>query len=178
MATMSTDPNAQATEPGPDGPATEESPTTESIRKLRAERDQYFDQLRRSQAEFANYQKRAKAQADLDREYYVAALAKDILDVLDNLERSIDAARSSGAAGIVEGVEMVHKQLLGALAKHGVEVISPLGEHFDPNFHEAVMRRPASPEHPADTVTNVLGKGYKLKDRVLRPAKVAVATDH
>lgn len=184
MPTMSTDtntntdPNDRAEGPGTNGPENEVSPTVELLQKLRAERDQYLDQLRRSQAEFANYQKRAKAQAEQDREYYVADLAKDLLDVLDNFERCVDAARASGATSIADGVEMVSKQLLAALAKHGVEVLTPLGETFDPNVHEAVLRQPVSADRPADTVSQVLSKGYKLKDRVLRPAKVAVATDH
>ncbi|MFO0957648.1 MAG: nucleotide exchange factor GrpE [Isosphaeraceae bacterium] len=166
--------------PGDDIPPAdaEEQATLGSPRKLKEERDRYYDQLLRAQADFANYQKRAKAQAESDREYYVGGLARDLLDVLDNFERSVAAARSRGADDIADGMALVARQMQEVLARHGVEPIDPAGQVFDPNFHEAVMRLPASAEHPAESVARVLAKGYRLKDRVLRPAKVAVATDH
>src|SRR6476646_9659176 len=137
-------------------------------------RDEYFDQLQRTRAEFANYQKRIRAQADADRPYAIFPLPYDLIAVLDNFERAVEAARTTGATSIVEGLEMVHKQLLTTLAKHGVQPIEALGHPFDPNQHEALTQRP-DVEHPEGTVVAELGKGYRLLDRVLRPAKVAVS---
>jgi molecular chaperone GrpE len=141
---------------------------------LRRERDELQERLQRTQAEFLNYQKRAKAQADAERPYASAGLARDLLPVLDNLERAIDAARAAGGSTIVDGVAMVHKQLIDALAKHGVAAISALHQPFDPGFHEAIRQEP-SREHPEGTVVVEYAKGYKHHDRVLRPSQVAVA---
>jgi molecular chaperone GrpE len=155
-------------------PETAPAPAEAGLAQVIKQRDEYQDQLLRSRAEFANYQKRARAQADSDRQYAVGSLAMDIVDELDNLERAIGAARATGATSIVEGLEMVHKRLLAALTKHGVEPIAALGEPFDPNQHEALTQRP-DPDHPEGTVVAELGKGYRLRDRVLRPTKVAVS---
>jgi molecular chaperone GrpE len=151
-----------------------QSPPADELAEARRQRDDYFDQLQRSRAEFVNYQKRAKAQADIDRAYAIGGLAADLLPVLDNFERAAEAARSAGAPTIVEGIDMVARQLMAALAKHGVEPIAALGQPFDPNRHEALVQQPDA-QHPEGTVVAELGKGYMLRDRVLRPAKVAVS---
>jgi molecular chaperone GrpE len=148
-------------------------PTDDLAQAIR-QRDDYFDQLQRTRAEFINYQKRSKAQADSDRAYLIGGLALDVLSVLDNFERATEAARAANAPAIVEGLDMVHRQLLSALAKHGIEAIPVLGAPFDPNQHEAVMQQPDA-GHPEGTVVKELAKGYKLRDRVIRPAKVAVS---
>ena len=175
---MSTDPtNPSPGDPAPDesgagsGVATEPAGSPDEVRR---QRDDYLDQLRRAQADFANFRKRSQAQAEADRQYFVGGLARDLLGVLDNFERAVDAARASGAATIVNGLELVHRQLLDAFAKHGIEPIAALGQPFDPNHHEALMQQPSA-EHPEGTVVAELGKGYRLKDRVLRPTKVAVS---
>jgi molecular chaperone GrpE len=160
-------------ENGP-GPATQAGTVAEDLAQVQKERDEYLDQLQRSRAEFANYQKRARTQADADRLYAVGPLAVDIVTELDNFERAIEAARAAGAASIVEGLDMVHKRLLAALAKHGVEPIAALGGPFDPNQHEALVQQPDA-QHPEGTVIAELGRGYRLRDRVLRPTKVAVS---
>ena len=147
----------------------------DDLPQVRKQRDDYLDQLQRSRAEFANYQKRSKAQADQDRAYAVGGLALDLLAVFDNFERALDAAKASGASSIVEGLGMVHKQLIAALANHGIEPIAAMGQPFDPNQHEALTQMPSS-EHPDGTVVAELGKGYKLRERILRPTKVAVST--
>ncbi|QEH36656.1 heat shock protein GrpE [Aquisphaera giovannonii] len=138
------------------------------------ERDELKDQLLRSRAEFANYQKRARQQAEADREYAVGNLARDLLDAMDNLERAEEALRASGQEGVSSGLEMVRKQILATLAKYKIEPIEALGQHFDPNLHEALMRKPAA-DVPEGTVVMELGKGYRIHDRVLRPSKVAVS---
>lgn len=153
-------------------PADPDDPAT-----LRKERDQLYEQLQRTMADFVNYQRRSKTQADLDRQYATQALAIDLLDVLDNFERALEAARSAGEAGqaIASGLDMVHKQFLHALAKHGVTTIEALDTPFDPTRHEALFQQPA-PDRPEGTVIQELAKGYMHHDRVLRPAKVAVST--
>ncbi len=146
----------------------------DALAQARRERDEYLEQLQRSRAEFANFQKRVKSQADSDRIYAVGNLAKDLLDGLDNLERAAEALRSSASAGIADGLVMVHKQLLTTLGKYGVEPIEALGQPFDPNMHEALVRQPTA-DRPEMTVVSELGKGYKIHDRVLRPSQVAVS---
>jgi molecular chaperone GrpE len=146
----------------------------EETTPLRKECDDLKDQLLRVRAEFANYQKRAKQQADSDRVYAVGNLARDLLDAIDNLERATEALRTSASGGISAGVEMVQKQMLGILAKYGVEPIQAEGEPFDPNIHEAIMQQPSA-QHPEGTVVADLSKGYRIHERVLRPSKVAVS---
>ena len=147
---------------------------SEQIALLKQERDELRDQALRARAEFANYQKRAKQQADADRVYAVGSLAKDLLDPLDNLDRAIDALRAKGAEGITAGLDMVQKQLHEIMARHGVEPIAAQGHPFDPNLHEAILQQP-SHDHPEGTVVAEMSKGYTIRDRVLRPSKVAVS---
>ncbi|WP_169976623.1 nucleotide exchange factor GrpE [Tautonia rosea] len=168
---VSTDPKARTAAQGTD--ATNAAMRQELDEVVR-QRDDYLEQLRRSQADFLNFQKRSRSQAEADRVYAAAPLANDLLAVMDNFERAIEAARQSGAEGIITGLDMVHKQLLDALAKHGVEPISAMGEAFDPNIHEALMQQPSA-EHPEGTVVAELSRGYRLQDRVLRPSRVAVS---
>jgi molecular chaperone GrpE len=163
--------NNEMNDKAPNGP---QAAVLDEIAQLQKQRDEYLDQLQRSRAEFANYQKRSKSQADADRLYAVGSLARDLLDGLDNLERATDALRASGASGITEGLDMVHRQMLATLAKHGVEPIAALGKPFDPNQHEAMIQQPDA-EHPEGTVVAELSKGYRIHDRVLRPSKVAVS---
>lgn len=167
-----------ASDPRSEAPTAESagspSPLGELVQTQR-ERDDYLDQLQRTRAEFANFQKRSRAQADLDRQYAVGDLARELLPVLDNFERALDAARKAGSGGIVEGLELVHRQLLSALAKHGVEPIAALGQPFDPNQHDALLQQPDAGQ-PEGTVVAELSRGYRLRDRVLRPSQVAVST--
>jgi molecular chaperone GrpE len=146
----------------------------EQIAQLKQDLDEARDQALRTRAEFANYQKRAKQQADADRAYAAGSLARDLLDPLDNLERAIGALRASGDPGVTAGLDMVQKQLLDVLGTHGVEPIPALGQPFDPNLHDAIVKQP-SREHPDGTVVAELSKGYTIRDRVLRPTKVAVS---
>lgn len=150
--------------------------STGLIEELTRQRDDYLDQLQRSRAEFANYQKRIRTQMDQDRQYAVGPLALDLLPVLDNFERASEAARSAGesSSGLLAGLDMVQKQLLAVLAKHGIEPISAQDQPFDPNYHEALVRQPVA-DRPDNTVVAELSKGYTFRDRVLRPTKVAVS---
>ena len=146
----------------------------EDLAAVAKQRDEYYEQLQRTRAEFANYQKRSKAQADADRVYLVVPIALDILNVLDNYDRAIESARKGGADAIADGLVMVEKQFIAALAKHGVEPIAALGQPFDANYHEAISQQ-ASADHPEGTVVAEFAKGYKLRDRLIRPTKVAVS---
>jgi molecular chaperone GrpE len=173
------DPAASNTAPDGENPSTDTSngekrPVNETLEQVKRQRDEYLDLLQRSRAEFANYQKRSKAQAESDRIYAIGSLARDLLDGLDNLERAAEALRAAGSSGVTEGLDMVHKQLLATLGKHGVEPIQALGRAFDPNEHEAMLQQPDA-NHPEGTVVAELGKGYRIRDRVLRPSKVAVS---
>jgi molecular chaperone GrpE len=158
----------------PVAPTAETTAPGEDLATLIRQRDEYHDKLQRAHADFVNYQKRAKLQAEADRIYLIKPLALDILNALDNFDRAIETARSGGAQAIAEGLMMVEKQFVDALAKHGVEAIPALGQPFDPNFHEAIMQKPDA-HHPEGTVVLELARGYKLNDRVIRPSKVAVS---
>jgi molecular chaperone GrpE len=160
----------------PDDPAppTDSLQPDVSLAEVTRQRDEYLDQLQRSRAEFANFQKRSRLQADLDRQYAAGALATDLLAVLDNFERAIEAARATGDASIVNGLDLVYKQLLNTLVKHGVEPIEAVGQPFDPAVHEAILHQPSA-DVPEGTVLADYGRGYRLRDRVLRPSKVSVS---
>jgi molecular chaperone GrpE len=148
---------------------------SDEVTELRRQIDDLKEQYLRSQAEFANFQKRAKAQIEADRQYSIGNLALELLGVLDNFERANDAARQSGASSIVDGLEMVQKQFHQVLAKQGVQPIEAVGHLFDPNLHEALMRVP-DPDRPEGTIVQELARGYRLHDRVLRPSRVAISS--
>lgn len=167
---MSDPKNSPDAEPATANP----SPSGEVPSALARERDDLLDQLQRTRAEFVNFQKRSRTSTDDVRKYAIQPVASDLVAVMDNFERAIDAARAANVPTIVDGLDLVHRQLLATLAKHGVETLRCLGEPFDPNFHEALMQTPDA-FHPEGTVVAELGKGYRIHDRVLRPAKVAVS---
>jgi molecular chaperone GrpE len=146
----------------------------EHVAQLQKQCEELKDQLLRSRAEFANYQRRAKQQADSDRVYAIGNLARDLLEAIDNLQRATDALRTTASESITSGLDMVQKQVLAILAKYGIQPIGALGTLFDPNVHDAIMQQPSA-EYPEGTVVAELGKGYMIHDRVLRPSKVAVS---
>ena len=174
--TASDRPQDAAAEPSPNGGQADGASLlpSEELDLVQKERDDLKNQVLRIQADFANYQKRARQQAEEVRTYAIGSLAQDVLGGIDNLERATEALRASANQGITSGLDLVQKQLLDILAKYGVEPIAALEQPFDPNFHEAIMQQP-SDQHPEGTVVAELGKGYKIHDRVLRPSKVAVS---
>jgi molecular chaperone GrpE len=141
------------------------------------ERDRYLDLAQRTQADFENYRKRAARDAATAGERAKAGLVRELLPVLDNLERALATASDvdGDSSPVVEGVRLVRADLVGVLERTGVESFDPSGEPFDPTLHEALSTRPA-PEgvHPG-VVTDVVEKGYRLNDTVLRPARVIVS---
>lgn len=152
-----------------------EEPKAETLEQVQAERDRYLDMLKRTKAEFENYQKRMQKERLQERQYMYGPLLFDLLPVLDNLERAIDAASKAGETGpLVDGVAMVQSQFVDLLKRYNVERINADGETFDPNKHQAMMQQP-SKEHEPDTVIQVIEHGYMNHDRVLRPAKVIVS---
>ncbi|MGD9572774.1 MAG: nucleotide exchange factor GrpE [Thermoleophilia bacterium] len=144
------------------------------LERVSAERDEYLDALLRLKAEFDNYRKRA----DRDRQAISVGATRDVvrglLPVMDNLERAVAALGDQGE-GIVAGLEMVRGQLAGLLTGHGVEEIPAHGEQFDPTIHEAIASVPA-PGHAEGTVVEVVEKGYRHSEHVLRPTRVVIAT--
>jgi molecular chaperone GrpE len=142
------------------------------LQKLKAERDSLLDRLARMQAEFENVRRRnIKEQQDF-RDYAAADSIKSLLPVLDSFERALSV--KSDAAEFRNGVELIYKQLLSALAKLSVQPIAAKGEPFDPHYHEAIemVETRDAPDHQ---VIEELQRGYKFKDRLLRPAMVKVA---
>ena len=139
---------------------------------LRGENAQLKDRLLRTLADFENLRKRTEREkADFFR-YAVSGVMKDVLPVLDNFERALEHAEEGD--DFHKGVLMIYKQLYEVLSRHGLKAIDEQGVHFDPNFHEAVIRE-EDPSVPSHTVVAVLQKGYFLHDRLLRPAMVKVA---
>src|ERR671931_2654809 len=142
------------------------------LETVQAERDEHLNDLQRVAADFDNYRKRALR----DQENLVARaherLVKELLPVLDDLERALEAAAEHEEAKLEEGVRLVHRELSAALAREGLAEIEADGR-FDPHVHEALLSQPSEAEE--GTVIDVLQKGYRLGDRVLRPARVVVA---
>jgi molecular chaperone GrpE len=142
------------------------------LQKLKAERDALLDRLARAQAEFENARRRAAKEQQDFRDFATADAIKSLLPVMDSFERAL-RVRSDGG-DFRSGVELIYKQLQDALAKLGVRAVPAKGEPFDPHYHEAIemVETSKAPDHE---VLEELQRGYKFKDRLLRPAMVKVA---
>ena len=144
----------------------------EQVAALEAERDEHLNDLKRVAAEFENYRKRVAR----DQESLVARaherLVKELLPVLDDLERALAAAEEHEEATLEEGVRLVHRELEEALRREGLAEIATKG-HFDPHIHEALLSQPSEQDEGA--ILEVVQKGYTLGDRVVRPASVVIA---
>jgi molecular chaperone GrpE len=143
------------------------------VEELERERDEYLDSLQRLKAEFDNYRKRAAREQESLASRASESLLKELLPVLDDLERALGAAEHHEEVELEEGVRLVHRALLEVMRKHGLELIETDGV-FDPHVHEALLAQPVEEVAPG-SVVQVLQKGYRLGDRVLRPARVVVA---
>jgi molecular chaperone GrpE len=133
------------------------------------------DRLLRLHAEMQNLRNRTSREIADERKYAALPVLRDLLPVLDNINRAIEAAEKAGEAdNLLEGFRLVRQQLVATLANHGAEAINALGQPFDPNFHQAILHQPSN--EPANTVTMVTQEGYKLHDRVVRPAQVIVSS--
>jgi molecular chaperone GrpE len=144
----------------------------EEVEALRQERDELADQLLRRRAEFDNFRKRVERDRQAAGADALAALLRDLVPTIDNLDRALEAPPEAG--GLREGVDMIRRGLLGLLEAAGVTVDDPRGQPFDPSRHQALSHEPA-PGHAEGTVIDVYQKGYSYRDRLLRPALVKVA---
>jgi molecular chaperone GrpE len=148
-------------------------PEDDRIAELERERDEYLDSLQRLKAEFDNFRKRTARESAAQSARASESLVKELLPVLDDLERGLVAAEEHEEAKLEEGVRLVHRALADVLARTGLAEIETDGA-FDPHVHEALLTQPAEDAEPG-SVVQVLQKGYRLGDRVLRPARVVVA---
>ncbi|MCH4170493.1 MAG: nucleotide exchange factor GrpE [Lactobacillus sp.] len=146
------------------------------LAELQEKNDHLEDQFLRAQAEIRNMANRNKKEQEQLAKYDGQRLAKDILPVLDNLERALAVeVKDDHGQQLKKGIEMVYKAMENALKDNNITEIKALGEKFDPTLHQAVQTTPKTPDQESDTVVQVLQRGYLLKDRVLRPAMVVVA---
>lgn len=195
--TMSAEPRPDATEPetgaaGPEVEGVAESETAgvtddaalagalERIAELEAETGKLKDQALRALAETENIRRRSEREREDTAKYAISGFAKSLLDAADNLRRAIDAVPAGAVEAdaalktLVDGVAATERQLLAAFERHGVTRIEPVGETFDPNFHQAMFELPGTGK-PAGTIVQVMQPGYVLQGRLLRPAMVGVA---
>ncbi len=152
--------------------AVAEDPATE-LERLRSERAAYLDRAARIQAEFENFRKRSQKQQQDYRDYALANAMTTLLPILDSLDRALNT-KAASLEDFHAGIELIDKQFHDALAKLGVLPISAQGEQFDPNLHQAIQMVDTD-EVEDNHVLDELQRGYKLKDRLLRPAMVRVA---
>jgi molecular chaperone GrpE len=156
---------------------TEKVPTKQELQEqvegLERERDEYLDSLQRLKAEFDNFRKRTARDYESMSARANEALLKELLPILDDLERALEAAEDHEEAKLEDGVRLVQRSLAEIARRHGLEEIETNGA-FDPHVHEALLTQLADGAEPG-SVLQVLQKGYRLGDRVLRPARVVVA---
>lgn len=145
---------------------------TAELESSRAEARENFERWARSQADFDNFRRRSRQEREEVTRFATEGLLLDLLPVLDNLERAMNA--DAQAETWKQGVEMTVRQLLAALQSHGLSPIEAMGQPFDPNLHEAVMQLD-SDEHDEGTVLGEVRRGYRLGDRVIRPSLVQVS---
>jgi molecular chaperone GrpE len=158
-----------------------DEPEEGSAEALAKELAEAKDRTLRTLAEMENLRKRTTREIADARAYGITAFARDVLDIADNLQRALDAVPAEakanadpGLKALIEGVELTERSLLNTLEKNGVTKFDPTGERFDPNFQQAMYEVP-DPSVPAGTVVQVVQAGYKIGDRILRPALVGVS---
>jgi molecular chaperone GrpE len=149
--------------------------TRTDVEELRRELADKNDRLLRALAEADNIRRRAQRDREDAVRFAAEALVRDVVPVLDNLDRALQAARASAeTSGIVDGVDLIRREFLKVLDKHGVTRYSAVGERFDPNRHEAIARVVSADQEPGTVVSEIVA-GYALRGRVIRAAQVAVA---
>ena len=149
-----------------------EGESVDQLGALQAERDELFDRLQRLAAEFDNYRKRSAREQAVQATRANERLVKELLPILDDLGRALEAASDHEEAKLEDGVRLVHRSLESVLERQGLAEIATDGK-FDPHVHEALLTQPS--ELPEGDVLQVIQKGYSLGDRVLRPARVVVS---
>jgi molecular chaperone GrpE len=178
------EPTAPGVSPADAAPAPEAQPAApetaraepDAVETLTAEREDLLNRLARLGADYQNYQKRIQRDLNVAREYANEGLIKDILAVLDDVERAIQAAEKDHPPDdpLLAGVRLVYDKALTVLGRHGLKRIVAVGQPFDPARHEALMQQ-VSDQFDVPTVLQQILSGYELKERVLRPAKVIVS---
>src|SRR5438874_7654510 len=149
--------------------------TEDATASLQADLDRFSDLALRSQADFENYKKRAAREKDEAIKYANIALLEKLIPIVDNFELGLEAARAEGEnSPVFSGMSMVLKQLMDFLKENGLQPIDATGQKFDPNLHEAIAHEP-SDEFPEGVVVRQTRRGYRMKDRLLRPSSVAVS---
>lgn len=144
------------------------------IAELQAKLDETENKMLRAQADFDNFRRRARLDQEAAQKYRAQSLVSEILPALDNFERALQIEASNDQTkSLLQGMNMVYNQLVQALQNEGVETIKSVGEQFDPHLHQAVMQV-EDENYDSNSVIEELQKGYKLKDRVIRPAMVKV----
>jgi len=150
------------------------SKANEKIAELEAKLEEAENRNLRQIADFENFKRRARLDQETAATYRAQSLVSDLLPALDNFERALQIeATNDQAKSIIQGVEMVYRSIMDALKKEGVEPIEAVGQQFDPNVHQAVMQV-SEPDAESNVVLEEFQKGYKLKDRVIRPSMVKV----
>jgi molecular chaperone GrpE len=166
---------AEPEAPGADAATAEEAASERLMEQLRADLDAARDRVLRSQAELENYRKRAAREIEENRRYAELPLIRDLLPVLDNVERAIAAAENSqDVAALLDGIKLVARQFEDIFAGHHCQRIGALHLPFDPNLHHAISQQPSG-DFPANTVVLVAQPGFLLHDRVVRPSQVIVS---
>src|SRR5438552_9956440 len=162
-------------EPG-DSSAGAEATEEDLVASLQSDLDRFRDLALRTQADFENYKKRAVREKEEAIKYANGALLERLIPIVDNFELGLEAARSEGAnSPIFSGMSMVLKQLMDFLTEHGVQPIDAIGQKFDPNLHEAIAHEPSG-EVPEEVIIRQTRRGYRMKDRLLRPSSVVVSS--
>lgn len=183
-----TEPNAERADNAPAAAAADnasaETPERDAfavIEALNAENAQLKDRILRTLAEMENLRRRTEREVADAKSYGVTSLARDMLTVVDNLDRALAhlppealATAEPQIQSVIEGVELTAKDLEAVLGRHGVKKLDPKGQKFDPNFHQAIFETPDETT-PAGTVSQVVQTGWTIGDRVLRPAMVGVS---
>ena len=163
--------------PPPDSGQSDAAQVEEDFEALLAdaqrEKDEYLELARRTQADFENYRKRMAAEVQAAQARGKVEVAREVIEAVDNLERALEAGSKDGQ-GLAEGVQMVLAGLRETLSRNQVEVVDPKGEKFDPQWHEALSTQPVEGAE-SGTVVEVLQKGYRLNEQLIRPARVVVS---
>jgi len=169
------DPSSATEESNGDGAADQVERDLHELGETKRERDEYLELAQRTRADFENYRKRVSKETSEALARGKAELARDVLPVIDNLERALESGSDPSAhEALVKGVGLVLDELRGKLGDAGVEAFDPTGERFDPQVHEALSTQPAEGAD-SGVVLETLQKGYRLNGQVLRPAKVVVS---
>jgi molecular chaperone GrpE len=167
-----------STPPTPTPPAEGAEEVEHDLDELLSQRDEYLDLAKRTKADFENYRKRMSADVLAASGRGKAEVLRDVLPVLDDLERALEAAgldpEGDSDNGLAHGVLLVFRSLRESLTRHGIEVVEPNGEKFDPQLHEALSMQAADGVE-SGTVVETMQKGYRLDEQLLRPARVVVA---